>query len=243
MREIDFLCKPPLIAHRGFFDNNNGIPENSIIAFKRAIDCNYSIEFDVHLLKDGNIIVFHDDNLNRMTGIDKSVKNCTYDEIKNLKLLDTNQTIPLLKDVLNLIDGKVTILIELKYDVKVGLLEEKLLKILREYNGKYAVQSFNPKSVYWFKKNAPNIIRGQLSCSFTKTKMSKLKRYFMSNMIFNCITKPDFISYNYETIDKILPKIKNGMKLLVWTVRNKETYEKNVKYCNNLICEKFDFIK
>lgn len=241
MKNSEFLTEK-LIAHRGFFDNKNGIPENSMLAFQRAIENNYNIELDVHILKDGKIVVFHDDNLKRITGLDKPIKECTFDEIKNLKLLDSNEKIPLFEDVLKLVNGKVTILIELKYDVKVGILEKELMKILKKYQGKYAVQSFSPRSVNWFRKNAPEIVRGQLSCAFDKSKMNNVKRYFMANMFFNRFTKPDFISYDVKSIDKILQKNNENLKILAWTVRDKETFEKYVKICDNLICENLNFI-
>lgn len=241
MRDFSFLEKS-LIAHRGFFDNQNGIPENSISAFKKAIENNYIIELDVHLLKDGKIVVFHDDNLKRMTGIDKPIKDCTYEKIKKLRLLETNEKIPLFQDVLKLVDGKVAILIELKYDEKVGKLEKELTKILKNYNGKFAVQSFNPMSVNWFRKNAPEIIRGQLASEFENSKMSSSRKFLMSNMFFNIITKPDFIAYDVKSIDKIFCKLNKNMKIIGWTVKDKRTYAKYVEICDNLICENFNFI-
>lgn len=241
MKNLTFLTEK-LIAHRGFFENRIGIPENSMLAFQRAMENDYIIELDVHLLKDGKVIVFHDDNLKRMTGLDKPVKDCNYAEIRKLSLLETREKIPLLKDVLNFVDGKVALLIELKYDVKVGLLEKEVLKILENYCGKYAVQSFSPKSVFWFKKNAPEVARGQLASGFEKSKMSKIEKYFMSNMIFNYFTKPDFIAYDVKSIDKILHKKKQNDKILAWTVRDKLTFEKYVKKCDNLICENFNFL-
>ncbi len=143
MKNLDFLTTS-LIAHRGFFDNEKGIPENSMLAFQRAIQNHYNIELDVHILKDGKIVVFHDDHLKRMTNLDTAIKDCTYDDVKNLNLLNTNEKIPLLQEVLDFVAGKVTILIELKYDTKVGLLEKELVKILQNYKGQYAVQSFRP---------------------------------------------------------------------------------------------------
>ena len=152
MVDVNFLRKK-LIAHRGLFDKNNNIPENSIIAFEQAIKYGYSIELDVHLLNDGKIVVFHDDNLKRMTGIDKKVKDCNYDEIKKLKLDNTDCEIPLFEDVLKLVDKKVPILIEIKNDRKTGETERELIKLLKNYKGEYAIQSFNPFSLIWFKKN------------------------------------------------------------------------------------------
>ena len=83
LRDLSFL-ESNLIAHRGFFDNANGIPENSMIAFERAIENSYIIELDVHLLKDGKIVVFHDDNLGRMTGVDKKIKDFRWDNMNKL---------------------------------------------------------------------------------------------------------------------------------------------------------------
>ncbi len=241
MKNLDFLTEN-LIAHRGFFNSQKGIPENSIMAFQRAIENNYSIELDVHLLKDGNVIVFHDNCLLRMTGLNKLVKDCDYEEIKKLHLLNTTQKIPLLQEVLNLVKGKVAILIELKYDVKVGLLEKEVLKILKQYTGKYAIQSFNPQSLFWLKKHASQIPRGQLSGAFENSKMCKIKKYLLKNLFFNRVTKPDFIAYDVKSIDKILPRLKKSQIILGWTVRDKQTYGKYVKICNNLICENFHFL-
>ena len=125
-----------VIAHRGIFDNEK-IPENSIKSFKAAINKKYVIEFDVHLTKDKKIVVFHDMNLDRMTKEKGNIKDYTLSELQKIKLLDTNYTIPSLDEVLTLIDGKVPILIELKYDVKGFELPKLLLNRLKEYNGKY----------------------------------------------------------------------------------------------------------
>ena len=175
MLNFDFLKNKP-IAHRGMFNKNEGIPENSMPSFEKAINEGYIIELDIHLLKDGKIVVFHDDDLERMTGVKKKIKDCTYNEIKEFKLNGTNYTIPLFLDVLNLVNGKVPILIELKYDRKNGELERELAKILTDYKGDYAVQSFNPCSVNWFKRNLPEVPRGQLSSNYKKSKMFIIKK-------------------------------------------------------------------
>ena len=202
MKNIDFL-ESNLIAHRGYYNEKEGIPENSMPAFERALMYDLIIEFDVHILKDGTVVVFHDDNLQRMTGVNKLLKNCTYDEIKNLTLQNTDYKIPLLKDVLSFVNNRVPLLIELKIDSKVGILESALMNILKEYRGKYAIQSFNPYSILWFKKNYPNIIRGQLSADFKKNKMFFLKKFALRNLDFNILTKPDFVSYAINVKDLI----------------------------------------
>lgn len=239
-KDISFL-KNSLIAHRGLHDINKKIPENSKKAFKEAIKNNYIIELDLHILKDNNVVVFHDDNLKRMTGINKKIKNTTYDEIKKLKLQNTNNYIPLFKDVLKLVNGKVPIIIELKYDVKCGKLEKETMNLLKNYKGMYAVKSFRPYTVYWFKKHYPNVIRGQLSCDFYNKKMNFIAKFFCKNMLLNFITKPDFISYEIKALpNKRVSKYKDKIPILGWVIRSSEDLEKAKKYCDNFICENID---
>lgn len=237
LEKENFLCDN-IIAHRGLHNIENGVIENSIEAFRYAIDKKYIIELDVHILKDDEIIVFHDDNLQRLTGVNKKVLDVSYDEIKELKLKNTNSYIPKLEEVLKLINGKVPILIEIKNFENVGKLEKKLLEILKAYKGMYAVQSFNPFCIYWFKKNAPNVLRGQLSSSMKNEKF--LKKLVLKNMFFNFLTKPDFISYSVSDLNlNKIKKIRKKYILLGWTVRNKSDYEKLKKEYDNLICENF----
>lgn len=243
MKKISFLTSS-LIAHRGYHDSSLGIPENSIPAFERAIKNSYIIELDVHILKDGKIIVFHDDNLKRMTEIDKEVKLTTYNEIKELKLSNTEYKIPLLTQVLELVNKKVPIIIELKTDNRLGKLEQELMKILKNYNGDFAVKSFNPLSVYWFRKNYPNIVRGQLSSDYSKENMCIIKKVFLKNMFFNILSKPDFISYDINSLpNKRIQDLRKTHIILGWTVKTKEQFIKSKKYCDNLICENFENLK
>ena len=231
MRDIKFL-EGNIIAHRGVHDKQ--IIENTIEAFEKAIEKNYIIELDLHCTKDGKVIVFHDDNLKRLAGHDKNIKEITFDEIKKFKF------IPEFSEVLKKVDGKVPILIELKTDNKVGILESKAIEILKKYKGKYAIQSFNPFSLVWLKKHQPNIIRGQLVSKFKNEKMNSIKKIILKNMFLNFITKPDFISYNVEDLEiKEILKIKKKKTILGWTVRTKKEYEKLIKYYDNLICEDF----
>lgn len=241
MNNVDFL-KNRIIAHRGYHDISKNIPENSIASYKRAIEYGYAIEIDLHLLKDGNIVSMHDDYLERMTGNSKKLVDCTYDEIKDLKLLGTEEHIPLLKEILDLVNGRVPLLIEYKYDNKPGLLEEKSMELLKNYKGEYAVQSFNPESVKWFKTNYENIPRGQLSSTFETEKMCFIKKYILKNVLLFSYNKPDFISYSIKGLpNKRIEKIrKNGVLILGWTVKDEDDFKIGKKYCDNLICEKMD---
>lgn len=218
------------IAHRGL--HNTLVPENSLGAFKEAIKNNYMIELDIHLTKDSKIVVFHDDNLKRMTNIDKKICECTYEELKTIKLLDTKYTIPLLSEVLNLVNGKVPILIEIKYDQKVGLLEHELMKILDNYNGNIYLQSFRIRTYLWFKLRKYPYKNGLL---IKKRKHSICYLYiFLILKIF----KSDFISVSFNILNnKYIKKISNNTLLFVWTIKNENKYKKIKNSVDGIIFE------
>ena len=202
-----------LIAHRGI--HNEAIPENSMKAFSLALKKNIPIEFDVHILKDKNIVVFHDDNLKRMTNKDKFIKECTYEEIKDLKLKNTDEKIPLLKDVLKLVDGKVLLDIELKMDVTDHSLEDGLIEILKDYNGEVILKSFDYRKVKYLKKHT-NYKIGLLI-----KRMSGFKDFIIRNINFNIIIKPDFLACNKNMLD--CKSVKTFKKdIYIWTIKNKD---------------------
>ena len=144
------------IAHRGLHDEI--VPENSMKAFKRAMDKNLAIELDLQITKDNQVIVFHDRNLKRMTGIDKLVDKCLYEELKDIKLNNSDETIPNFKDVLKLVDGKVFLDIEIKHYKHSSKLVNIVEKELRDYKGDYSIKSFSPVIPFLYKKKRPNIL-------------------------------------------------------------------------------------
>jgi glycerophosphoryl diester phosphodiesterase len=225
-KNIDFILKTP-IAHRGL--HNEKAPENSLAAFKLAVAHGNVIELDVHMLADGKVVVFHDDNLKRMTGVDAAIKDEIYDELSGLRLKDTKEKIPLLTEALDLIKGKVPVIIEIKYDRSAREICPALIKIMSDYAGQFVVKSFDPKIVFYFRRKAPYIGRGQLA---TK------KNFFLQNLYFNFLTKPDFISYDIRYLPKKrVEKIRRKIPVLGWTVRNKNDLACAKKYCDNYIFE------
>lgn len=232
MKDLSFL-KQNLLIHRGIQDEENRIIENTILSFQEAMKYNYGIELDVHILKDGEVVVFHDDNLERMAGIKRKIKELSYEDIRKIRLLGTENFIPKLSEVLDLVKGRVPLLIELKYDVKVGRLEKKVVELLENYEGNYAIQSFQPLTIRWFYKNKPTIVRGQL---YSDNKIG----YVIKNFIFNRIGKPDFISYNIKDLNRArTKKIRKKKLLLGWTVKTRKEYEEIRTFYDNLICENF----
>ena len=176
-----------------------------------------------------------------MTGRDGYTKNLTSSELKDYKLAKTEYYIPTLTEVLELIDGQVPLLIEIKNEGKVGELESKLWDILKHYKGEYAVQSFNPYSLEWFKKNAPNVWRGQLSSFFKKTKLSFFKRFVLKRMLLNKkVSCPHFIAYDGRFLPNLYVKRNKNLPLLAWVIQSQSDYMKIVKYCDNIIFENFE---
>ena len=234
-----FLNRP--IAHRGLHSNNSSIPENSLIAFQKAIDLNYAIELDVHITADNEVIVFHDDTFERMCGLNKRIQQTTLQEIKELRLLQSDNEIPLLSEVFSLVNSRVPILIEVKNKNKVGRFEEIVLNNLKKYKGDIAIQSFNPMSVGWFAKNASEIIRGQLSSNFKGEKMNGFIKFLLKGMFLNFISKPNFIAFDVEAMPnkKVETLRKKGLPILCWTIKTNEDYKKIKEVCDNIIFEGF----
>ena len=226
------------IAHRGFHNDEN--PENTLGAFNLAVENGFAVELDVQQISDGTIVVFHDDRLCRLTGKDGYLKNLKKEDLSSCHILNTKYTIPTLEEVLSAIDGKTPILIEIKNSgSKVGELESALLRLLKDYKGEYAVQSFNPYVLEWFAHNAPQVLRGQLSSFFKGTKMSIFRKYFLKRMFFNKIARPDFISYNAQDLPNRYVKKHKELPLLAWTVNSQSDYLKIAGCCDNIIFENF----
>ncbi|MGI6575176.1 MAG: glycerophosphodiester phosphodiesterase family protein [bacterium] len=234
------------------FSDEENIPENTIPAFARALENGYIIELDVAMTKDKEIVVFHDKKLKRLFGIDSYLADMSYEELQALKFADSEETIPLFSQVLTFINGKVPLLVEIKNEGNVGEMESLVYDLLQGYEGEYAIQSFNPFTVAWFKKNAPHVLRGQLSGSFIvsdyeveyagTSRLPWYKRFLLSNLLLNFASRPNFIAYEINNTDiKTLKNLKKlGVPILGWTVRERAEYEKIKDVCDNYITEIFD---
>ncbi|MCD4827274.1 MAG: hypothetical protein K8Q99_05810 [Acholeplasmataceae bacterium] len=233
--------KEDLIAHRGLHQKDFSVPENTITAFKLAIEKKISIELDINILKDGNVVVFHDHDLKRCFDIDQSLDQITYDELRKITY-KSGDHIPLLTEVLKLIDGKVNLLIELKPQGDVTKLCKAFVDIIDQYKGSFAVFSFHPNVVYYLKKHRPHIIRGQISEYFEDNVfMSKIMKYFMKRLSFNRFTKPDFISYGIHNMpNKYLDKYKKrGLTIISYAARSQADFDFVKTHYDNVVFEYF----
>lgn len=215
-------------AHRGLHCAQDGIPENSLPAFRRAVEAGYGIELDLHLTTDGRLVVFHDDTLDRVCGVTGRVDEKSYAELQQLRLLGTEERIPLFSEVLDIVAGKIPMIVEVKYQKNYPALCEKMMSQLRDYTGLYCVESFHPQVILWMKNHAPTVARGLLSDRYTEGEgnMTRLTpaTWASQQLLFNWLTAPDFIAYNYLTAPRtrtlsLIRKVWHA-PCVAWTVRD-----------------------
>ena len=226
-------------AHRGLHGGN--IPENSLAAFSLAADKGHGIELDVQLSKDGRVMVFHDYSLKRMTGCDKNLSDLTADELKELRLGGTDERIPYFSEVLEVIGGRVPILVELKGESSDTSVCAPTNELLKEYTGKYCVESFNPLLLKWYKTNRPDVMRGILVTNVTKEKKKHDPLSFaLKHMLTNVICRPDFIAYDvrYPSLSVDLCTKFYRSPAFAWTVRDEDAYNKARGYNAHVIFER-----
>ena len=183
-------------AHRGLHSRDKSVPENSLKAFQLAAEAGYGVELDVQLSKDGYVVVFHDDTLDRVCGVHAKVEEKTWSELREMKLCATKQTIPLFTDVLEAINGKGPIICELKTTKRRKELCRKTYDFIKRYNGDICIESFDPLIVAWFRIHAPELIRGQLAMPANCYDGYNFPIAFtLSHSLLNFITRPQFIAY------------------------------------------------
>ena len=220
-------------AHRGL--HGKGIPENSMAAFRAAVENGYGAELDVHLLADGGLAVMHDSGLLRTTGREGRIGDLTTDQLKQYRLENTNETIPEFTQVLKLFEGKAPLIIEIKTEKNVNAVCEAVARVLDGYQGVYCVESFHPQAVAWFRKNRPEVIRGQLMENYFRTPESKLPvvlKFIMTNQLLNFWTQPDFVACNYRDRKIFSNCVARGlwkMQGVSWTLQTKEQFDEAVE--------------
>jgi glycerophosphoryl diester phosphodiesterase len=231
-----------LYAHRGLYDNDKGIPENSIKAFRAAVDAGYGMELDVQFSKDKQVVVFHDDHLKRLCKVDKYVNELTYDELKELTLNDTDERIPLFTDVLAAVNGATPIVVELKNCRNYDELVKATNAILIHYKGRYCVESFNPLIVRKYAKTNPMILRGLLMSKHFKEKtLNPFTALVLQEMLLNFLTRPQFIAIDYNALSIWGLNVVRFLfrpVMATWTIRNQEQFDK-IKDFDIIIFEHF----
>lgn len=216
-------------AHRGLYNETR--PENSMAAFRAALDGGYGIELDVHLLADGNLAIMHDSSLRRTAGAEIRMEDLTAEQLGNYHLGGTEETIPSFEQVLQLFDGKAPMIVELKVvDGNYAALAEAVCNMLDRYPGTYALESFDPRCVRWLKQHRPDRIRGQLNQNYKKGEAPYpwILRFLMTHQAFNFLTLPDFVAYRYKDrriLSNFLVRNVWGIQGVTWTIQNQQDFD------------------
>jgi glycerophosphoryl diester phosphodiesterase len=258
-QEYQWIRTSP-IAHRGLHDKDEGRPENSLAAFDHACKNAFPIELDVHLAKDLEVVVIHDDDLLRLTGQQGRVGEFTSRELSQLHIEKSDQHLPSLLEVFELVRGRVPILVEIKNEGPIGGLEDQVLRLLDSYSGLVALQSFNPFSLRHIRLQAPKLIRGQLSGAFNarpklqqepehkeaheareEQRLNYLKRTLLRHLALNGFSRPHFIGYEHDALPSPVVSLHRrlGIPVVAWTVRSKEEADQSLKFADNYIFERF----
>ena len=213
-----------LLAHRGLHDADHGIIENTLPAFEAACRSGYGIELDIQFTRDKKVVVFHDDDLTRLCGDERLVRQVDYEELKTMRPGGGAQPIPTLSQVLSAVGGRAPLLIELKNGPDNALLCQALVAHLKDYRGEYIVESFSPFIVAWFRCHAPQIPRGQLCTSPRgyRPKVPRIGGCALSALLFNCLARPDFIAYDASArcLGPLLQRLLFHTPRAAWTVRS-----------------------
>ncbi len=216
--------KTVMYAHRGL--HNGERAENSMSAFRAAVESGYGIELDVRLSGDGRLVVFHDDTLNRVCGREGRVVDFTAAELSTFKLNGTADGIPLFSDVLALVDGRVPLLVEIKEDASNTAVSKATCEMLKEYKGEYIIESFNPMSLKVVWKMMPEVPRGILSHRyFENEKYRKPLFFLLQSLLLNCICRPAFIAYDHRHAKAFglrFVRVIFRTPTIAWTVRSAE---------------------
>ncbi|MEM6293666.1 MAG: glycerophosphodiester phosphodiesterase family protein [Myxococcota bacterium] len=225
------------VAHRGLHDDR--VPENSLAAFEAACEAGVPLELDVHASADGHAIVFHDDTLARMTGAEGRVGAHTAKQLARFRLGSSQEHIPTLADVLARVRGRVPIVVEVKNEGRVGLVERAVERVLSGYRGDVAVQSFNPLTLAWFRREMPDLPRGLLAGDMDELDMNPLKQFALERLLLTPHARPAYIGYDLRALPiqpaTLLRRL--GMPLLAWTVRTEADQARAFELADNYIFE------
>ena len=238
-------------AHRGYWNTNDpgeeNRPENSLAGFRAAVEKDYGIELDVHLTKDGHLVVHHDDSLKRLTGVDIRIADSTLAEIRACKL-PNGEPVPTYDEVLDTVAGRIPMIVEVKVENRNhDALSKAVYKRMQRYEGPWCMESFDPRAVKWFRMNAPEIIRGQLAFdSAGKGKNFKewTRNLYIASMLQNFLARPDFVAFSASSVKwHSLPiHLLRLMKpwFVAWTVRSQADMDKWRGQWDLQIFEKFE---
>lgn len=214
-------------AHRGYHDKPT-VPENSLAAFRRAVERGWGAELDVHLMKDGTLAVIHDASLLRTAGADVMIEDLTREELENYRLEGTDERIPLFDEVLALFEDTTPLIIELKSERGNHFaLTRAVCERLDSYRGVFCIESFDPCVIADVRTLRPGICRGQLSENFVRHRgaTDPVRSLLATALVGNAIGRPDFIAFSFHDracLSNALCLKLWGIQGVSWTLRSKQ---------------------
>jgi glycerophosphoryl diester phosphodiesterase len=244
VRRLDWMLARP-IAHRGLHDKSRGIIENTASAFAAAIAGNYSIECDLQLTGDGEAIVFHDETLDRLTSESGKVIERSTKQLKQVPINGSNDRMQTLQELLDQVDGKVALVIELKThwdgDVRLAI---RAVEVLADYQGPCALMSYDPDLVETVASLSPSMVRGVVADRFVDPYYRKLpvsRRLRLRELSHLGRTRPHFISYYFRELPFApVQQIRAaGFPVITWTIRSKEEEAQALRYCDQVTFESY----
>ena len=217
-------------AHRGLHDLGMGIAENSLPAFERACRYGFGIELDVRLSKEGTPHVFHDATLKRVCGIKKQLSELSDRDLRAARLFSTDERIPTLAEMLDLIGGRVPLLVELKNDGNPKPFAKTVSAMLAEYKGFHLVQSFDPRLLREYSRRSPDTPCGLLATRLRENgeKIGRIIDFTLRNLMTGFIHRPDFIAFEYSKrarLSAFARRIIATRPELGWTIRTPEDFQ------------------
>jgi glycerophosphoryl diester phosphodiesterase len=229
------------IAHRGLHDLAAGRPENSLAAFEHACRQGFPIELDVRLTGDGRAAVIHDDDLLRLTGEPGKVSEVEAAKLAKLRLFGTDQRVPLLDETLEVVGGRVPVLIEIKNTGAPGQLEDRVAQLVRAYAGEVALQSFNPRTLWYLRDVASGRPRGQLGGALLESQLSSAQRVLARSLVASLWSWPDFVGYELTAFPSRAARLcrRAQLPVLAWTVRSAADQQRARSFADNIIFEGF----
>lgn len=234
-------------AHRGLFSNSGELPpENSLEAFDRACLAGFGSELDVQFTSDGELIVFHDNDYKRAAGQDKNVWDVPFEEARSYRLFSREFGIPTFDEVLRCVDGRAPLIIEIKAE---GRTNEQYYELCRRvdgalagYKGDYCIESFNPFVMRWWRKNRPQIVRGQLLSApkdYPKS-LPGIARFMLGNLMLDFLSRPNFVAYDCNSVPSALALNRRlGVMSVMWTVKDFETAKRLEKTSDAIIFDSY----
>jgi len=246
MTHFDWLTARP-VAHRGYHDRTEGRIENTVTAVTAGVARRFAIEIDLQLTADEEVVVFHDDTVDRLADASGRVNELTLAALRATRLRDCHESIPTLDEILEAVAGRSPLFLELKSPwTGDRRLEKAVARILAGYSGPVAVMSFDPLALREIRRLSPHLPRGLVAGRFVASEEHTVParyRFAYRHLLAAGVVLPHFIAYDVKGLPASAPLMIRhafGVPLLTWTVRTEDEREIAARWADQMIFEGFN---